>query len=344
LLRIRAGSFLRLPPSSVWHLDAAEVHTLKNFLEEKHISRADAQPVPVEIFREYAEWFRQSKDIVAQPLCVTRLRRMDGYFDAECEGGETIRASRVVATPGLAPFVNAPEEITASLPVDRVSHTASLLDFRLLKDKRCLIVGGRQSAFEWTALIAEAGAERVDIVFRHDTPQFGTPDWSFTDSMIENTLRVPGWFRRLDLAEQEAIQKRFWSAGRLQIEQWLWPRVNKRNIRLWPNTTVTNWSLARGGSIEARLKPGDLLAVDQIILATGYRVDLSKVAYLADEIASGRLKTDCGFPILDQNVQTTVTGLYITGQAATRDFGPFFGFVRGCVASALIIIAGLQCA
>jgi hypothetical protein len=73
-------------------------------------------------------------------------------------------------------------------------------------------------------------------------------------------------------------------------------------------------------------------------------VDLSKVAYLADEIASGRLKTDCGFPILDQNVQTTVTGLYITGQAATRDFGPFFGFVRGCVASALIIIAGLQCA
>jgi len=269
---------------------------------------------------------------------------MDGYFDAECEGGETIRASRVVATPGLAPFVNAPEEITASLPVDRVSHTASLVDFRLLKDKRCLIVGGRQSAFEWAALIAEAGAERVDIVFRHDTPQFGTPDWSFTDSMIENTLRVPGWFRRLDLAEQEAIQKRFWSPGRLQIEQWLWPRVNKRNIRLWPNTTVTNWSLARGGSIEARLKPGALLAVDQIILATGYRVDLSMVAYLADEIASGRLKTDCGFPILDQNVQTTVTGLYITGQAATRDFGPFFGFVRGCVASALIIIAGLQCA
>jgi hypothetical protein len=50
----------------------------------------------------------------------------------------------------------------------------------------------------------------------------------------------------------------------------------------------------------------------------------------------------CGFPILDENAQTTVTGLYITGQAATRDFGPFFGFVRGCVASALIIIAGLQ--
>jgi hypothetical protein len=77
-------------------------------------------------------------------------------------------------------------------------------------------------------------------------------------------------------------------------------------------------------------------------LATGYRVDLSKVAYLADLITSGRLKLDRGFPILDENVQTTVTGLYITGQDATRDFGPFFGFVRGCVASALIIIAGLQ--
>jgi hypothetical protein len=34
----------------------------------------------------------------------------------------------------------------------------------LVKDKRCLIVGG---AFWWAALIAEAGAERGDIVFRH---------------------------------------------------------------------------------------------------------------------------------------------------------------------------------
>lgn len=130
-----------------WHLDAAEVHTPKAFLEEKHIARADAEPMPIEIFRRYADWFRQSKKIVVQHLRVTRLRRVDGYFEAKCESGDTIRASRVVATPGLAPFINMPTEIVASLPCDRTSHTAKHVDFRSLANKRCLIVGGRQSAF-----------------------------------------------------------------------------------------------------------------------------------------------------------------------------------------------------
>jgi FAD-dependent urate hydroxylase len=325
-----------------WHLDAAGVHTLESFLEEKHISSADVHPVPVEIFREYADWFRESKKITVQPLRVTRLRRVDGHFEAECDRGEAIRANRVVATPGLAPFVNMPAEISASLPSDQVSHTATLVDFRSLAGKRCLIVGGRQSAFEWAALIAEAGAESVDLVFRHDTPRFVTSDWSFTDSMIESTLRVPGWFRHLDSSEREQVQKRFWSAGRLQIEPWLWPRINRKSIRLWPNSSVVKWRSAAGGGVEAHLNQGDLLTANKVILATGYRVDLSNVPYLADEVASGRLKVDGGFPILNDDAQTTLPGLYVTGQAATHDLGPCFGFVRGCIASARIIVKNLQ--
>jgi cation diffusion facilitator CzcD-associated flavoprotein CzcO len=333
-----------------WHLDAAQVHTLKNFLEEKRIALADAEPVPIQIFRDYAEWFRQSKGIAVQPSRITRLRRIDGYLEAECEGGQTIRATHVVATPGLAPFLNVPPEImpaeiVGQPPADQVSHTAELVDFQPLAGKRCLIVGGRQSAFEWAALIAEAGAKSVDLVYRHDTPKFEVSDWSFTDSMIESTLRVPGWFRRLDSSQQEAIQNRFWSAGRLQLEKWLWPRINRKNIRLWPNRSAANWGAGPGGpggEIRARLDSGDTVTADHVVLATGYRVDLSKVPYLADEVRCGRLKVDDGFPVLDDNVQTTLPGLYVTGQAATRYFGPFFGFVRGCIASTRIIVASLQ--
>ena len=335
-----AGMLLRSGPE--WHLDAAGVHTLESFLEERHISKADVQPVPVEIFREYADWFRESKKITVQRVRVNRLRRVDGRFEAECHGSEKIQATCVVATPGLAPFVNVPAEISASLPPERVAHTATLVDFRALTGKRCLIVGGRQSAFEWAALIAEAGAESVDLVFRHDTPRFVTSDWSFSDAMIESTLRVPGWFHRLNSSEREEVQNRFWTAGRLQIEPWLWSRVNKRNIHLWPNSRVTEWRFANGEGVEARLNQGNLLTVDKVILATGYRVDLSKVEYLAEEIGSGRLKVDSGFPVLNDDAQTTLPGLYITGQAATRDLGPCFGFVRACVASARIIVKDLQ--
>lgn len=322
-----------------WHLDASEVHTLEAFLEERGIPRTAAKPMPVETFRDYAEWFRECKQINVQPLYVDRVDRVDGLFAAHCDNGETIRARRVVAAPGLAPFANVPGELSAGLPCDRMAHTAKLVDFRRLAGKRCLIVGGRQSAFEWAALMIEEGVESIDLVFRHDMPRFVTSDWSFTDAMIDNTMRVRGWFRRLDPGEQEAIHKRFWSMGRLQLEPWLWPRVNKKNVRLWPNSRIAESRTL--GTIEARLDRGNWLSVDHVLFATGYRVDLSRVKYLAENVAQGRLRVKDGVPVLDEDFQTTLPGLHIVGQASAQDFGPFFGFIRGCIASARIVVASL---
>jgi FAD-dependent urate hydroxylase len=325
-----------------WHLDASGVHTLEAFLEERRIPRTDAEPMPLEMFRDYAEWFRQANRLDVQTLHVDRVCRVDGQLEAHCDNGETIRARNVVAAPGIAPFTSVPAELSASVPDDRRSHTATLVDFRHLEGKRCLILGGRQSAFEWAALMIEDGVESVDLVFRHVTPQFVTSDWSFTDAMVDNALRVRGWFRRLDPGEQRAIEKRFWSVGRLQLEPWLWPRVNKRNVRLWPNSRVAAWQAAPSGAIETRLEQGDSLLAHHIVCATGYRVDVSRVNYLAKDVASGELGVNDGFPILDEDFQTTMPGLYIVGQASTRHFGPFFGFVRGCIASARIVVASLQ--
>jgi cation diffusion facilitator CzcD-associated flavoprotein CzcO len=327
-----------------WHLDTAGIHTLEAFIDENRLPLRGGEPIPVETFRDYAEWFRQSKKIGSEPLRVKRLLRVDEYLEAQCETGETIRANAIVAAPGLTPFINIPSEIPVSLPRERFDHTATLVDFSRLAGKRCLIVGGRQSAFEWAALLIESGAESIDLVFRHDTPRFEPSDWSFTDAIIENTLRVRGWFQHLDPDQQEAIAKQFWTVGRLQLEPWLWPRVNRKNVRFWPNTRVADWRIADDGAIEARLDRGDLLCADHVLFATGYRVDLAKVNYLAGEVASGNLAVSQGFPSLDEDLQTTIPGLYITGQAATRDFGPCFGFVRGCIASARIIVSACQLA
>jgi hypothetical protein len=190
--------------------------------------------------------------------------------------------------------------------------------------------------------MVESGAGSVDLVFRHDTPQFATSDWSFTAAMIENTLRVRGWFRRLTPDQKAAAQKQFWSAGRLQLEPWLFPRINKKNVKLWPRTTVAGWRmghhLGQGDTIEARLDRGDSVTVDRVLFATGYHVDVSKVAYLDQQ----GIKVEDGFPVLDEDFQTNLPGLYIAGQASTRDFGPCFGFVRGCVPTAQMIVSALK--
>ena len=83
------------------------------------------------------------------------------------------------------------------LPRERYSHTSELVHFEALSGRRCLIVGGRQSAFESAALMQKRGVTEVHAVYRHDTPRFAAADWSFVDPLMDRTLATPGWFRGL---------------------------------------------------------------------------------------------------------------------------------------------------
>jgi FAD-dependent urate hydroxylase len=204
---------------------------------------------------------------------------------------------------------------------------------------RMLIVGGRQSAFETAALLAESGAERVDIVHRHDPPSFTAADWGFVEPLMKATLRWPGWFRSLPGPQRDALERRFWAEGRLKLEPWLTARLDRPEIRRRAHETVTSARELPGGAIAARLAGGELLHVDHIVLATGYQADLARVPYLAGVL--DQVEVADGFPVLDEHFQTSVPGLFITGFAATRDFGPFFGFVRGSTVAAEIIARGL---
>jgi len=42
--------------------------------------------------------------------------------------------------------------------------------------------------------------------------------------------------------------------------------------------------------------------------------------------------------VLDEFFGTSIPNLYVTGFSATRDFGPFFGFVKGSPAAANLIV------
>ena len=81
---------------------------------------------------------------------------------------------------------------SAGLPDGLCSHTCDLVRFHDFAGARVLIVGGRQSAYEWAALIGEHGAEQVDIVHRHEVPRFDRVSWRFADEYVERTVAVPG--------------------------------------------------------------------------------------------------------------------------------------------------------
>jgi cation diffusion facilitator CzcD-associated flavoprotein CzcO len=327
------GMFLR---SGIdWHLDASGVDTFEAFVEERGLSAADLLPVPIDVFLQYAAWFQTRKKVSVLDQRVARLERTDSAFVAWLDDGTPIATDVVVAAPGAAYFRQFPEWATR-LPEHVGAHTCDLVRFDELAGARVLVVGGRQSAYEWAALLGEHGAERVDIVHRHDVPRFEKVSWKFVDPYLDATLRQRGWWRSLSAAEQGRIAQQFWEVGRLTLEWWLTPRLADERIRSWPGTQVVDALVGDDGTVSVTLSNGDHPTYDRIVFATGYKADLPRVPYLTG-LADGLDVTD-GSPVLDEAFQSSVDGLYIVGFASTRAFGPFFGFTKGCPATATMVV------
>ena len=335
--RNRMPKGVRLRSGSVGQLDPLGIHTLERYLDGQAHRAARVFPLAVEVFVDYADWFMEKAGITTLSTAVGQLEYRAGRFEAFLENGETWTARKVVAAPGLDFFRYLPPSLAARLPPGRYTHSCAMVNFEPLAARRCLVIGGRQSAFEWAALMLEAGAEHVHIAYRHETPRFAPSDWSWINPLVERTVETRGWFRRLPRLEKRALEKRFREEDRLKLEPWLGPRISKANVSLWPRTQVAACRSAREGSLRVRLSGGEQVEVDHIALAIGYQVDVRRVQYFSKSSILPRLKTVAGYPALDEDFQTSLPGLYVTGLAALRDFGPLFGSLRGCPASARII-------
>jgi len=329
------GMFLR--SASDWHLDPLNVHTIHTFLESQGKTPRDVEPLSLEFYLTYAEWFRQQKHIQPLPIYIQRLDRFNGHFAATTKNGDGIKAQRVVLAPGFKHFAHIPEDVKAKLPRGRFQHTAEFVDFSGARNKRYLIIGGRQSAFEWAALLLEADAAAVHLSHRHASPAFAVADWSWVNPLVENMVEHPNWFRELSQEEKDQVSHRQWAEGRLKVEPWLEPRLKDERISVWPHTELENCSENDNGELEITLTNGATFIVDHIVLATGYKVEISKVPLLAAGNILKQLETRNGFPVLDDHFETSVPGLFITSMPATQDFGPFFGFTISVRTAAKLI-------
>jgi hypothetical protein len=104
---------------------------------------------------------------------------------------------------------------------------------------------------------------------------------------------------------------------------------------------VSSCRESSGGALQVDLDNGQMRAVDHVIFATGYKVDMARVPFLSQRLRDG-MKTEDGFPVLDAAMQTTLPGLYVTSLPATRAFGLFFGFTSAVRASAIIVGSALR--
>jgi thioredoxin reductase len=331
--RMPDGMYLR--SGRDWSLDADDEHTFAAYFEEQGYGADEHDPIPIAVFLDHTEWFRDRKGLEVEEVLVSMLDHADGRFVATMADGSTITAEHVLTAPGIAHFAQLPEWYD-EVPADRRTHTSERVTFDDLAGARVAVVGGRQSAYEWAALLCDHGASRVDVVHRHDTPAFEKVSWAFVDAYVEQTLQHRGWWRGLPESRRQEIAREFWTVGRLTLEPWLTPRLDPAVVRSRPRTVVTSVG-GDGVGVRLGLSDGDVLEVDHVIAASGYRADLAAVPYLAGVL--DRVSMTDGFPDLSTGFETTLPGLFVTGFAATRDFGPFYGFTKGCPSAARIAVA-----
>lgn len=329
-----AGMLLR--SACDWHLDPAGRDTFERFLETRSQVPADVEPLPLDLYLEYAGWFAEARGIRPRPARVARLDARDGVLVATLAGGASIEAERILLATGFAPFAHVPPELGAIVPAEASSHTRDCDRPDRFAGRRVLIVGGRQSAFECAALLAEAGATAVHVCHRHETPAFAASDWTWVGPLLDHAAEEPGWYRGLPEAERKSIEDRLFAEGRLKLEPWLRPRVRRPEISIRPRTRIAACERRRGG-LAVGLDAGDEIEVDHVMFATGYKVDIERVRYLAGGNLLARIERRDGFPVLDTSLQTTVPGLHVTSLPAARDFGPFWGFTVSVRASARIV-------
>ena len=323
-----------------WHLDPQNIYTIDKYLETRGLTRNDVEPLSLDFYLGYTDWFREQVRVKIQESMVTRLDSLDdknARFKATLDNGSEVTAKNVLLAIGFQYFTNNPADLIQQIPKGRWTHTCDMVDLGKLKDKKVLIIGGRQSAYEWAALIAEEGASEVHVSHRHEAPDFTESEWTWINSYLDNMVTDPMDHINMHPDDRQSLDKRFWVEGRLKLEPWLAPRLDKGSVNVWPESEIFSCTENPEGELKVQFKDSETITVDHVVLATGYKVNIKNVPFLKAGNIFQKLKTDEGYPVLDERLQTSVPGLFATSMAATMRFGLFFAFTSSARASANII-------
>jgi hypothetical protein len=227
------------------------------------------------------------------------------------------------------------------------SHASESKDLSKFKGRRVVVIGAGQSALESAALLKEAGIE-VEVIARqksinwvglhprlHHLGALSRLLYSSRDvgpAGISRLVSMPHLFRTLPRPLQDRMAYR---SIRPAGASWLQPRLPGISITL--GRTIVS-ATSTDSQLRLQLDDGTERIVDHALLATGFRVDVSRYRFLSSSLLQ-QLQTMDGYPVLRRGLESSIAGLHFVGKPAAWSFGPLLGFVSGTefAANALLI-------
>jgi hypothetical protein len=303
-------------------------------------------PIPIADFLRYADWFRERAVPEIDERRIVQISKANGQFRLAIDDGEELAVRRVVVAGGLAPFVYRPPEFD-DVPSSLASHSSEHTEFDGFAGKRVLVTGAGQSALESAALLKEADADvvvhvRAPVVHWLPGQRLASGRRArvrrylyrpFVDRMLHAPTDVgppglnwlvaaPRFFRTFPRSLQDPIAQR---CIRPAGAAWLPTRLEGVPILLRHSTISAS---PRGDRLAVSLSDGSERVVDHVLLATGFRVDVSRYPFFSDELV-GRIDLVGGFPVLRRGFESSVEGLHFVGAPSAWSFGPIMRFVCG---------------
>ena len=314
---------------------------------------AKQEPIPLALFLEYAEWFRERFVPALDTADVEHIEPSAKGYRLRTTRGDEFDVQTVVVAVGVTPFPFAPPLFEGAIG-GRAEHAVAQREFSELNGDRVLVVGAGQAGLETAALAVDAGAD-VEVLARSRVNWFADrephlPRGPVARHLYELAYPVVGYgpppINRLALYP-DAFAALPWRLRRRITERLLrpggspWVRsMVEGRVRLTEGVAVTGFT-DHGDAATLQLSDGSTRTADRILLATGYRFSLDRLRWLAPELRA-RIRVERGWPLLDRWFRSTEPGVLFVGYPAEGRFGPVSRFVLGAEFSAKRVRAGLE--
>jgi FAD-dependent urate hydroxylase len=329
-----AGMYLRSNWAASHISDPGSKLTLDHFKADT--GAKFEQPVPLQNFIEYGQWYQRKALPDLQRSQVAKVEKNGAGFRLSLDNGSLVKARRVIVATGIAHFPWMPSEFEGK-PRSHVTHTSDHHDLSRFRGRQVMVIGSGQSALD-AARILNSFEAKVEVIARQKVIRWvgqnawlhrlGLISWCLYSNFdvgpagISRLVGFPNAFRRLPRSWQDPISYR---AVRPAGTGWQKPYL--ANVPMILERIVTSVDI-RGDKVILKLNDSSERVADHVIVATGYRADVSRYSFL-DASITGTLKTAAGSPVLTRAFESSVPGLHFVGKPAAWSFGPLLNFISG---------------
>jgi cation diffusion facilitator CzcD-associated flavoprotein CzcO len=328
--------------------------TLRHFCKQEGIPYDDTNLlIPREVFVAYGLEFQRRFVPTLETTNIVRVRQINSHFELTTAEGELLQARKVIVAAGITHFGYLPP-VFDGLPSQFVSHSLDVNDVAEFSGKTVAVIGRGASAVDLAALLHAANA-KVDMITRGDGPVF----YQRTDEPrpVLQKIRSPrsglglGWKSRLFTSAPLAFYRmpERWRHRTVQhhlgpASTWYLRDRILGKVALHLHSQVQS-AQVEGEKVHLGLVDKDGretdLTVDHIISATGFRVALSRLAFLDEPLRSSIRSTDDS-PVLSTTFESSIRGLYFVGLASANSFGPLTRFACGAAFTAGVLRNSLK--